>query len=199
MPIQLKAWRKIKQRIFDLRPDNYARWYDDEIAHFIHKRIDNNDYQYIHCVDNCTSQYCLPIKKDINVVTDHSRIDSEYQFEKIKYIDGIKARISAIELLIKTRWYEKRIHEKHGNHIVCSNEDAQYLHSHFGKTSNILTIVNGFDCDIFQQCSRVEQRDHKNLLFTGAMDYQPNIDAMMWFCHDIFRILLRKIRAPSLI
>ncbi len=192
IPIHLKPWRRIKHRLLDLKPDNYARWYDSNIAQAICQRIENNDYHYIHCIDNCMTQYCLPVMKRMDVVTDHSRIDSEYQLEKLQYIRGLKNITSALEVLLKTRWYEKKLHRHFSNHIVCSDEDAQYLYSHLGLNSNVLTIVNGFDCESFQRSKRESQQDHKTLLFTGAMDYQPNIDAMLWFCKDIFPDILKK-------
>ena len=190
VPISLNPWRSISQRIFDLKPDNYSCWYDENVASAIQNIIAYNAYDYVHCIDNCMTQYCLELDQNIKVVTDHSRIDSEYQLEKLKYVSGLKNKILALEILLKTRWYEKKIHHRYPNHIVCSNEDASYLYKNLGCDSNVLTIVNGFDADSFQKARRIEPCDHQSLLFTGAMDYQPNIDAMLWFCHAILPKIL---------
>lgn len=190
IPITLNPWRKIHERLFDVIPDNYARWLDEDIKLLVKRRIEASNYQFIHCIDNCMTQYCLNANKSVHVMTDHSRIDSEYQLEKFKYLQGFKKKILALEILVKTILYEKRLNRRFPNHIVCSDEDAQYLTKHNSKHINVLTIVNGFDTESFPILDSINRNKNKVLIFTGAMDYTPNIDAMHWFCSEIFPRIL---------
>ena len=59
---------------------------------------------------------------------------------------------------------------------------------------NVHGIANGGDCDFFNpdvQSDAPYATDRTNIVFTGAMDYWANVDAVTWFADDI----LPKIRA----
>lgn len=66
--------------------------------------------------------------------------------------------------------------------LVCSEEDRQYLLSH--SKANIQVLPNGVDTDIFYPKENIEPKPCR-LLFTGNMDYAPNVDAVLYFCTDI--------------
>jgi sugar transferase (PEP-CTERM/EpsH1 system associated) len=56
-------------------------------------------------------------------------------------------------------------------------------------------MENGVDFEYFDpsRCARLpELRGRRFLLFLGAMDYYPNIDAVQWFAEHVFRELKRK-------
>jgi hypothetical protein len=36
------------------------------------------------------------------------------------------------------------------------------------------------------------------VIFTGRMDYWPNIDAMQWFAHEVLPVLQRRVHAARL-
>ena len=71
--------------------------------------------------------------------------------------------------------------------LVCSSEDLDYLRQKHG-ADNLKLLPNGVDLDTFRA------RDHdyshnKTLLFTGNMDYAPNVDAVGYFVRDILPIV----------
>src|SRR5690606_6727879 len=58
--------------------------------------------------------------------------------------------------------------------LVCSDEDREYLVQHYG-INNISVLPNGVDLDLFSP--KDHDYIHNNtLLFTGNMDYAPNVD-----------------------
>ncbi|MDB5991198.1 MAG: sugar transferase [Herbaspirillum sp.] len=51
---------------------------------------------------------------------------------------------------------------------------------------------NGVDIDYFSPVHRFENpypKDQAVIVFTGAMDYWPNVDAVQWFARDIFPLV----------
>jgi glycosyltransferase involved in cell wall biosynthesis len=66
--------------------------------------------------------------------------------------------------------------------LVCSEEDRQYLLSH--SKANIQVLPNGVDTDVFYPKENIDPKPCR-LLFTGNMDYAPNVDAVLYFCTDI--------------
>jgi len=74
--------------------------------------------------------------------------------------------------------------------LVCSAEDLDYL-KQLHTADNIQLLPNGVDLTTFYP------RDHdyshnKTLLFTGNMDYAPNVDAVNYFATDIFPFILKE-------
>lgn len=84
--------------------------------------------------------------------------------------------------------YEKQTLPGFGLNLVCSEEDAAYLRENTG--ARIEVLPNGVDTSVFHPKHQIE-RIRGRILFTGNMDYEPNIDAVVWFCEKIFPAVLK--------
>jgi sugar transferase (PEP-CTERM/EpsH1 system associated) len=67
-------------------------------------------------------------------------------------------------------------------------------------SSRISAVSNGIDCDYFDP--DLNQDDPytvpgPKLIFTGAMDYWPNIDSVQWFANDILPLVQNRIPDAS--
>jgi sugar transferase (PEP-CTERM/EpsH1 system associated) len=47
----------------------------------------------------------------------------------------------------------------------------------------VAVVGNGVDLDYFRSAGVAKQP--ASIVFTGVMDYRPNVDAVIWFCHEI--------------
>lgn len=74
--------------------------------------------------------------------------------------------------------------------LVCSREDLNYMKEEHG-SSNIDLLRNGVDLDTFKSDGH-DYSKNTTLLFTGNMDYAPNVDAVGYFVKDIFPIITSK-------
>jgi len=92
--------------------------------------------------------------------------------------------------------YEKKILPQFSLNLVCSQEDRQYLTQNTG--ANIDVLPNGVDTDTFYPRKGVPYEQGR-ILFTGNMDYAPNVDAVEYFCHSIFPAIRQKIPGVKLI
>jgi sugar transferase (PEP-CTERM/EpsH1 system associated) len=104
-------------------------------------------------------------------------------------IRNIKRLPAALYSFIQTRKlanFEARVCRR-VNHVTCvSQEDAEALHA-LAPTLNPIIVPNGIFLSDYQP-SAVSHQPITNyqLLFTGKMDYRPNIDAVVWFAQEIF-------------
>lgn len=81
--------------------------------------------------------------------------------------------------------------------LVCSQEDLEYLKTE-QHVDNIRLLPNGVDLDTF--APRNHDYSHNNiLLFTGNMDYAPNVDAVGYFVREIFPLVQQKFPAVKFI
>lgn len=74
--------------------------------------------------------------------------------------------------------------------LVCSQEDLEYL-QRLHHIDNIRLLPNGVDLTTFDAKDHDYTHNH-TLLFTGNMDYAPNVDAVCYFVEDILPIIHRQ-------
>lgn len=71
--------------------------------------------------------------------------------------------------------------------LVCSQEDLEYMRATHEAT-NMDLLPNGVDMTTFRSSGHDYSHKH-TLLFTGNMDYAPNVDAVGYFCESILPIV----------
>jgi glycosyltransferase involved in cell wall biosynthesis len=86
--------------------------------------------------------------------------------------------------------YEEVIKEFDLN-LVCSNEDREFLMKKHN-VNNIALLPNGVDLEYFKAIEHNYEILNR-IIFTGNMDYFPNIDAVEYFVNQIFPEILKKI------
>jgi sugar transferase (PEP-CTERM/EpsH1 system associated) len=55
----------------------------------------------------------------------------------------------------------------------------------------VTVVGNGVDLDYFRPAG--EAKKPASIVFTGVMDYRPNIDAVVWFCNEILPVVQTEI------
>jgi sugar transferase (PEP-CTERM/EpsH1 system associated) len=114
--------------------------------------------------------------------------------------------------------YEKKVNQYFDYSIFVSTNEAELFAEIFPSAKNVRVIQNGVDTEYFSPnadtptvyTSGVERlssscsysnydrkpfalsQKHPMLLFTGAMDYHANIDAVTWFYHQILPIIKKE-------
>jgi sugar transferase (PEP-CTERM/EpsH1 system associated) len=92
------------------------------------------------------------------------------------------------ERLEQKRVYRyERILERYQLNLVCSKEDKAYLQQEHGLMP-IELLPNGVDTSVFYPRAH-DYGHYHTLLFTGNMDYGPNIDAVCYFVQDILPLI----------
>lgn len=79
--------------------------------------------------------------------------------------------------------YEQRYCQKFTDLVVTTSEDAQQM-SQLSTGQPVHIVTNGVDLDLFPM--RSEDPQGRHLVFIGAMDNLPNIDAARFLAVDIF-------------
>jgi polysaccharide biosynthesis protein PslH len=83
----------------------------------------------------------------------------------------------------RVKQYEKVLHRFPLN-LVCSVEDCTYLQKK-EPSARIALLPNGVDSATFHPRDAADEIPDR-ILFTGNMDYAPNVDAVQHFCANIF-------------
>jgi len=147
-----------------------------------------------HCVVFSSSMAQYLIEKDlknINFVVDFVDVDSD----KWRQYAGTKPwptswlfRREADKLLA----FEKNVASIASNSLLVSSVEAALFRKLVPGLGNKIGFYNNgvdtdyFDPDIEFENPYLHEGDNRILVFTGAMDYWPNVDAVRWFANSIF-------------
>jgi sugar transferase (PEP-CTERM/EpsH1 system associated) len=144
------------------------------------------------------AQYVLGTS-NISTIIDFIDVDSEKWRE---YAQRASFPLSSLyqreaELLAK---YEEKLTLTFDHSILSSEAEAQVLRKRV-KDSRVTVISNGVDLQYFSSlaiASPVNDRnDRPIIVFTGVMDYFPNVDAVQYFCQEMFPLILDELPAAE--
>lgn len=89
--------------------------------------------------------------------------------------------------------FEAKVAQKSIASILVSDNEAVLMKERLAvKTSNdlnILGITNGVDTRVFSPGKYTASVSSNQMIFTGAMDYAPNVEAVEWFVKFVFQRL----------
>jgi sugar transferase (PEP-CTERM/EpsH1 system associated) len=81
--------------------------------------------------------------------------------------------------------YEQRI-ARAFDHVLVVSEQEKSVFPGGGDTPNLKAMSNGVDLEFFKpDRSGARTPTRPTLVFTGAMDYMPNIDGIRWFVESV--------------
>jgi glycosyltransferase involved in cell wall biosynthesis len=92
----------------------------------------------------------------------------------------------------RLRGFERRTARGAQATLCVSPQDAAAL-AELDPSIHAHVIFNGIDVASYTDVDAVKPAEQPGgtLVFTGKMDFRPNVDAMLWFAHDVFPIIKR--------
>jgi glycosyltransferase involved in cell wall biosynthesis len=85
------------------------------------------------------------------------------------------------------RAFERKIYRDYDACTVVADRDAAVIRSLCPELP-VHVVPNGIDCEAFHPTPPAEVEPGL-LLFTGTMDYGPNVDAIVWFVREILPLI----------
>ncbi len=81
-------------------------------------------------------------------------------------------------------------------HIVVSRAEAESLAAHADTPLATTIVANGIDLEAFP---RAAIADEPRIIFTGVLDYPPNVDAVLYFASEILPLVRRRVPATRFV
>lgn len=197
VPYEHPEWQRLfPKRLLNPLPATIAHWTLPQAATALARRLSRNRYDAVHVFDIILAQYFSPQHQHLPIVTDRTRVDLQYQLMELRRMrPSVKGWSLAIENLSKLWAYERRVARRTRLQIVCGQDDQNFVQRYVRPALDTAVIPNGVDTTCFHpDAAPGERRSEKPaLLFCGAMDYQPNIDALRWYFAEMHRALTAEV------
>lgn len=126
----------------------------------------------------------------------YDALNAEAELQKIiATVDGrnlsrLPASLYSLAQTRRLQAFEGRVCREVDAVIAVSQEDREFLRRYAG--APISVMANGIHVDEYQPADDI-QPDRRAIVFTGKMDYRPNVDAIEWFCAEVVPIVRRRM------
>ena len=86
--------------------------------------------------------------------------------------------------------YQCRLAAAFSHSLVCTPREVRDFRQLI-PGAPVSCVSNGVDLDYFQPLTLPKQ--DKSLVFTGVMDYFPNVEGVSWFCREVLPLIRREV------
>lgn len=131
----------------------------------------------------------LPGGMEAKKVLDMHDILSDYERRVMEGETKSSHRFHAWMEWQKMRAFERR-HVRKFDHCLTTSEEDRLSLLQLAPDARVSVIPNGVDTDYFRPAGRPV--DGKNIVFLGSMNFQPNIEAVLWFHAAILPLIRRR-------
>ena len=193
-------WKKICSvtAFMNSRPISVPYFYSSLLQEAIDKLLDKQSIDIVYCYSSPTAEYVFSSKhyhgklNKAKWIMDLVDVDS-YKWKQ--YSETCNFPMSCVYKL-EAKYllnYEKRISLEF-RHVLLVTEAEKLLFCKYVAASNVHVVGNGVDFDFFSPLHQTTI--HKNkpvIIFTGVMDYRPNVEGVKWFVNKVFPLILNDI------
>ena len=168
---------------------------NDALARHVDGMLAQGRITHIVAFSGQMAQY-LPADFDGRIIMDFVDVDSakfatyaeQDKRQPLNWVHGREARILGA--------YEAEIARRVDASLFVSEAEAALFRGHSGLgAGKVRAVENGIDTDRFDPAlkfDRVGEGAGPLAVFTGQMDYRPNVDAVRWFAADILPLVQQR-------
>jgi len=190
-PMRSKSQR-LKTLLFTNQPDIATRFYSLEFEQKLRDILTTQTFDLVQFEAIEIASY-LPIVKELQssakIVFD--TFNAEYELQR-RIFEIDRQNIKRLPMALYSYLQVGRIKKFEGDMcrladlvIAVSDEDANLLNK-FREKNDVAVVPSGVFVDDYITVDKPIELPENTLVFTGTMDYRPNVDAMLWFTEFIF-------------
>lgn len=177
-------------------PFHVCRFYHPDFIKKLKKIVGRDGYDVVHAIYSQMAPYLIQAKAlDKNIKSILDDIDLFFVTKYREYLTqkGPASFFYDLEYK-KIRDYVARTWPRFDGITVMSEEDKKKLLS-LRPELNISVVPNGVDINYFQPHSH--RKNCNKLAFVGGSLHYPNVDALSYFCEEIFPLVLHEMKDVS--
>ncbi len=177
-----------------LRAPAYRLAYSLPMAAALASELHDGHYDLVHADTSRMAVYTPLLRghRKIIAATDSSTLAHQNQIVLAK---GLRAQARARYLQWLVARYERDNYREYDTGVVVAERDAAVIRRLCPQLS-VRVIPNGVNPD-FLGFQTAQPTEAFRLVFTGTLDYEPNVDAVLWFTQQILPLIRRDIPAAQ--
>ncbi len=194
IPARLKKLLSLRSVFYPRKTCTELYFYSRKLQDKINNLIKKNSYDLIFVYCSSMMAYVDNHIKSIPAVIDFVDIDSDKWLQYAKYASLPLNMLYSLEGRKLAR-LERSILRKVKASFLVTERESEFF-AEFEGGDRVFAVPNGIDFSFFNAdkvASVRELEKERYISFTGAMDYFPNEDGVLYFCQNILPLIWRKI------
>ena len=194
--------RRLRDMVLSRQPDLAHRLASTEFDAVLTQLVAEVEPDVIQCEGLEMVPFVLKLKLGIDVRLILDEHNAEYLLQRRifeqDWLTGGRRRLVGLYSLIqcrRLRIYEKKALKKF-QPIAVSEPDREALLDLRPYLDSLPVIPNGLDLEAFSYDADQSEENPDQLVFTGTMDFRPNVDAVTWFAHEVWP-LIQEVRPEA--
>jgi len=180
--------------LFKGQPFSMAYFHSWTMEEVLRKAIHSERYDLVFMFSSSMATYSQ-VTGHLPVILDMVDVDSDkwaqYAKQSSPLLSWLWAREARLLSDCETEMVERSVAT-----LLCTDAEAAILKKR-GPAQKIRVVGNALDMDYFDrdsvQISGEIASWQPYIIFTGAMDYRPNVDAVTYFCREVFPIIRKSL------
>lgn len=174
-----------------------ANFYNKILQKKIDIAIESNNFNAIICTSSAVAKYIFcssTLNNQTNkpmLLMDFMDLDSDKWQQYANTSNWPMTWVYQREAKILAE-YEQKIVQHFTACFFIADAEVSLFQTKSKHSQNVYTLGNGMDTKTFFPAKTPPNNEYPVFLFTGVMDYKPNVDAVIWFVQNIWSSLLSK-------
>jgi sugar transferase (PEP-CTERM/EpsH1 system associated) len=176
--------RALIEAFVQRRPASLTAFDSPAMRDVVADMLERKSIDTIYVFSGQMAQY-LPAKTRARVIMDFCDMDS------LKFADYGKGSRGPMRWLMQREanllfQFERQVARRVDASLFVSEAEADLFRKRTG-AANVQVVENGIDTDYFDPAAAFRHLDTtgKLVVFTGQMDYRPNVEAVTWFADTV--------------
>ncbi|MBI5928168.1 MAG: glycosyltransferase [Chloroflexi bacterium] len=193
--------RQLKDRLRDLaltaQPDMGRRFWSEAMVEALRKLLAERTFDLVHAESLEMAAY-LPLIHDWypQLPLIYGSLNAEADLQRTMFSTDRRNPHRLIGAAYSwVQWRRLTRFEGHicniSAHVLAVSEPDRVLLQKLAQTP-VTVVENGIDIAPYLQMPRNQAFGEQTIVFTGTMDYRPNVDAVMWFSEAILPAIVAK-------
>ncbi len=183
------------------RPLSLGYFHDARLAFWVNETLAQRPIRQVFVFSSAMAPYVMDVMaaRSLPRILDMVDVDSE-KFAAYADAAGLPMRLLWMREARTLLAFERRAARDFDHTLFVSQaEEARFLALAPGCAGRTGWVENGVDLDYFSPQPDFASPDAAapSIVFTGTMDYRPNVDAVVWFADAVMPLLTR--RRPALL
>ncbi len=185
---------RIKAQILEQKPDLALRLASEKFAFMLQSWLKNFEFDAIQCEGLELAPFVM--SSDLNWQKVRPRLildehNAEYLLQRRVYESerdsGLRRLPAALYSLLQAQRLQKYETEalKFFDKIIAVSDNEKAALARIAAGTNFTVIPNGIDLEEFSPLPESKSAGEQ-LVFSGTMDFRPNVDAVSWFARKVW-------------
>jgi glycosyltransferase involved in cell wall biosynthesis len=170
--------------------------FDDTVRVAIEEKVASEKIEAVYTYGLAARRYVENLRGPA-VVSDIGDDPTVLHYRLMREKKGLVNKLRGLKDWLAARNFEKKELSRFKNVVMISFDDAK-VHRRLCPGNSITILPNGVDSDFFRG-DIGSKGEAPTLMFSGVMNYEPNITAAVYFSRDVFPLIKKAIPETHLL